>query len=152
MYQTGYYATGYYSTGYYSRVLSDVAGIQYTYEDLISQVRVLLTDRNSACYRYPDESLVEILNRGMNELNRIRPDAFYTLYGQFGDGVPEITLSVTPGTGEVNWETDFHLDSKFFPALMYYVVGTTGIMEDANIESGSAAAFLRFFTNLVLRI
>jgi len=150
MYQTGYYATGYYATGYYGRTPTGVVPIQYTYEDLILQARVLLTDRNPACYRYSDEVLVEVLNRGMNELNRIRPDAFYNLYGQFGDGVPEVTLTLIPGTGEVYWTDDFHPEPKFFPALIYYVVGTTGIMEDANIESQSAAAFLRFFKNLVL--
>ena len=150
MYQTGYYATGYYATGYYGRVLSGVAGIQYSYEDLISQARVLLADRDPDCYRYSDEMLVGILNRGMNELNRIRPDAFYLWYGAYGDGVPEVTLDITQGE-EVNWTTDFHPDSKFFPALVYYVSAVTGIMEDAHIESVSSVAGLEFFRNLVLR-
>ncbi len=151
MYQTGYYATGYYATGYYSRLLTLTAPAQYNYEELVSQTRILLTDNSPSHYRYSDEVLVEVLNRGMNELNRIRPDAFYLYYGQFGDGVPEVTLSITPGTGEVYWTDDFHPDSKFFPALVYYVVAVAGIMDDENIKSGSSAAGLEFFRNLVLR-
>lgn len=150
MYQTGYYATGYYATGYYISA-GIVTSVQYSYQDLILQTRVLLHDRDSSCYRYSDEFLVAVLNRGMNELNRIRPDAFYSLYGQFTDGVPEVTLSITPGTGEVYWEDDFHPESKFFPALTYYVMAVTSIVDDPTVQSGGTAAGIEFFRNLVLR-
>lgn len=150
MYQTGYYATGYYATGYYSRVTGIAVAEGYTYEDLISQARILVTDTDSC--RYSDELLVEILNRGMNELNRMRPDAFYSYYGQFGDGVPEVIIGTPLVSGEVNWGDEFHPDSRFFPAMLYYVTAVTGSVDDVHVTSGATMAGLTLFRSLVLGI
>jgi hypothetical protein len=150
MYQTGYYATGQYATGYYSRFSGTLIAEGYTYEDLISQARALTNDPDIC--RFSDELFVEVLNRGMNELNRMRPDAFYLYYGQYGDGVPEVVIGTPANSGEVNWSDEFHPDSRFFSAMVYYVTTITGSIDDAHIASGATSGGMELFRSLVLGI
>lgn len=150
MYDTGYYATGYYATGYYMRSAGVIGPVLFTYETLIQEAREKLGDTTEGCYRFSDSMLVSILNRGLNELNRIRPDAWYNYYGQYTDGVPEITDAFITVGEQVNWEADFQPDKRFYPALVYYVTGVANIVEDDRIQSGTVQRFLEQFRTLVL--
>lgn len=151
MYQTGYYATGYYQTGYYMRSQDGLTGaVLFTYQTLIQEAREKLGDTTVDCYRFPDATLINILNRGMNELNRVRPDAFYLYYGQYTDGVPEITDNFITLDGEVNWLADFQPDKRFYPALVYYITGVANIVEDDKVTSGDVQRFLEQFRLLAL--
>jgi hypothetical protein len=138
MYNTGYYATGYYATGYYSRQFPDTL-LGLTWYSLLFEARVQLQDGDSTCYRYPDAMLLNALNRGINELARIRPEAYYEK-----GGVPEIT--------ELNWTQTVisALDMRFYDPLMWFVVGSAELSEDEYASDGRAAAKLERFERQVL--
>jgi len=153
MYQTGYYLTGYYQTGYYLGPHGIVAVPGKSYFALMAEARSLLgdADENDCPTRYPDAMLINGLNRGLQELARIRPDAFYDLYANNSLNVPEVTDNVTDIT-QVDWLREFQIDMKFWPALVYYVVGATQLSEDEYVRGdgrhphGSmAAGSLRMF-------
>lgn len=140
MYATGYYATGYYSTGYYTGQFA-TSLLGPTWYSLIYESRVTLQDGDETCYRYSDSMLLNALNRGLNDLERIRPEAYYER-----GGVPEIT--------EQNWATTvaLELDMRFYEPLMWYVVGQMDLSEDEYVQSGRAAANLERFRTQVLRV
>jgi len=151
MYGTGYYAVSYYGPSYYVGRTGLVTGIGlFTYETLIAESRSRLKDRDASNYRYSDTMLISILNRGLNDLNRIRPDAWYSFYGIYPNGVPEITDNFITLPGQVNWEADFQPDTRFYPAMVDYVCGFTDMMEDAYVDEGRAQAFLSEFRKKVL--
>lgn len=146
MYGTGYYATPYYATAYY--VGSATTGpILFTYQLLLSEARALLADTDSECYRFSDDMMLNALNRGMNELKRVRPDAFYPLFGQYINDVPEVVI-VSPDAFQVDWTANFQLDLRFYPAIVHYVVGSILMQEDASLER--AAGSMQLFRTFVL--
>ena len=157
-YDTGFYATGYYAPGYYGRVGIPPLGVRWTYYTLILEARELLGDIQEDCQRYPDAMLINALNRGLHELARIRPDAYYDLFAGNSLQVPEVT-DLLPGIGQTYWGAAFPLDEKFYPPLMYYVVGMTEVSEDEFVRGGGqhphgsrAAGSLRLFRKHVLSI
>lgn len=121
----------------------------FTYRDLILEAREMLGDDNDLCYRYTDEDMVDVLNRGIAELYRIRPDAFYQLYGVYADAVPEIVIGIG-GLGQYNWENPFQPEPQFYNAVLQYVVSMIELSEDPYTESGSAVRHLELFRTLVL--
>jgi len=140
MYGTGYYATGYYATGYYTgQFQSSLLGP--TWYSLIFEARVVLQDGDETCYRYPDSMILNALNRGLNDLERIRPEAYWER-----GGVPEITTE--------NWTATvaLDLDMRFYEPLMWYIVGSMDLSEDAYVQSGRAAANFNRFRTQCLRV
>jgi len=144
MYETGYYATGYHQTGYYSRSGQNAALLSRTWYSLIWEVREMVADNEFGCYRYPDEMILNTLNRGLYELQRIRPDAYYDLFGSNFFNVPEVS--------EANWEDVFPLDLRFYDPLLYYTAGMLEIVEDDYIVDGRAAGKIERFRNQLLRV
>jgi len=126
--------------------------------DLLQQARELLQDEGGNCpIRYSDDMLLNGLNRGLQELARIRPDSMYDRYAGNSLNVPEIGLVAGPGV--VDWLQDFDLDRRFWTALVHYVVGVTELSEDeynrgvdGNPHASRAAASLRMFRRHVLSV
>lgn len=148
MYGTGYYATPYYATAYYVGSSSTVSGsVLFTYQLLLSEARAILYDTDDSCYRYSDSMMLNALNRGMHELKRVRPDAFYPLYDLYDDYVPEV-VQANPTTQQADWTADFQIDMRFYPALVHYVVYAILMQEDASLER--AAGSLQLFRMFVL--
>lgn len=142
MYQTGYYATGYYSVGYYSRGTFPETLLGRSWYSLIFEARVQLQDGMEGCYRYPDSMLLNILNRGLHDLSRFRPDAFFEGFLDNNLNVPEIT--------ELNWGEPISVDLMFFAPLVLYIVGMAEASEGDYIEDGRAAGHLSMFKTYVL--
>ncbi len=117
-----------------------------TYQDVITEARVLLQDTDSTSYRNSNETLIQILNRALQALGRTRPDAFYELYGNNSLGVPELVES-NPAAGQTVWTTTFGLELQFFSPLVSYVVGVAEIIDDEYSEDGRAALMLQSFKN-----
>jgi hypothetical protein len=156
MYQTGYYATGYYQTDYYLR--PSAGGVYYTYFALLEEVRALLGDTNELCQRYSDEQMISALNRGLQELARIRPDAFYDLFSANSLNVVEVT-DFTPTPDQTFWGDAFNLDLRFWPPLVYFVVSQMDLVEDEYADGmnrhphGSrSAGHMRLFRRHVLSV
>ncbi|UCD25283.1 MAG: hypothetical protein JSW51_05005 [Gemmatimonadota bacterium] len=148
MYQTGYYATGYYQTGYYLPTFEErfPNDPRWTYEYLIFEARTMLGDDNELCYRWSDETLVSTMNRGLNELQRIRPDAWYDTNGV----VPEVTSDFLTVGGLLSWKAPFGPDLRFWHAMVQYIVSMTQVQEDPFVDSGDVQRRYELFRTLVL--
>lgn len=142
MYDTGYYATGYYATGYYSRSDLQQTLLGYTWYSLIFEARVQLQDGQEGCYRYPDGMLLNALNRGLQDLGRMRPDAFFESFLDNDLNVPEITTD--------NWGEAMSIDLMFLPPLVQYVVASAEASEDDYVEDGRAMGHMTLFRKYVM--
>jgi len=120
-----------------------------SYQDVISEARVLLQDTDSDSYRNTETNLLAMLNRGLQALARIRPDACYDLYSANSLEVPELVES-SPGAGQTLYTADFGLEMQFFNALVHYVTGMAEIVDDEYTEDGRAAMLLNQFKMNVL--
>lgn len=115
-----------------------------TYQDVVTEARVLLQDTDGTSYRYEDATLLAIYNRGLQALARIRPDACYDLYDDNALGVPELVESA-PGAGQTAWTATFGLEMQFFNPLVHYIVGMAEIVDDEYTVDGRAALLLNQF-------
>ena len=120
-----------------------------TYQDVVTEARVLLQDTDATSYRYSDTVLLAMYNRGLQALCRIRPDACYDLYDNNLLNVPELVESGA-GAGQTNWTANFGLDMQFFNPLVHYVVGMAEITDDEYTEDGRAMMLLNQFKANIL--
>ena len=120
-----------------------------TYENLITESRELLQDTDSDVERYTDATMRNILNRGLQDLGRMRPDAFYDTYGINSLNVPEVVESGA-GAGEVNWTEVVGIEMQFYAPLVGYVTGVAEITDDEYTVDGRAALLLNMFRNNVI--
>lgn len=120
-----------------------------TYQDLITESRVLLQDTDTTDPRYTDATLIAMLNRGIQALIRIRPDAAYDLYDDNALNEPEVVESGATGN-QKNLADAFNLEMQFFNPLVHYTVGMAEIVDDEYTEDGRAAMLLgQFKMNVV---
>jgi hypothetical protein len=122
-----------------------------TYQDVVTEARVLLQDTDATSYRNSDTTLLAIYNRGLQSLARVRPDACYDLYSANSLNVPELVESGA-GAGQTNWTDTFGLDMMFFAPLVSYIVGVAEIIDDEYSEDGRAALMLQSFKTEVMGI
>jgi hypothetical protein len=120
-----------------------------TYEDVVTESRVLLQDTDSSSYRYSNTNLIAILNRGLQALARVRPDACYDLYSANSLEVPELVES-SPGSDQTIWTANFGLEMQFFNPLLSYTVGLAELVDDEYSEDGRAALLLSAFKAEIL--
>jgi len=122
-----------------------------TYQDVITESRVLLQDTDSEGYRYSEATLIDILNRGLTIIGRNRPDACYDLYSANSLEVPELVES-SPGSGQTLYTATFGFEQQFFNPLISYVVGIAELVDDEYTEDGRAAMLLQSFRMELLGI
>ncbi len=115
-----------------------------TYQDVITEVRVLLQDTDSDSYRYSETVLIGIYNRGLQAVARVRPDACYDLYTENSLEVPELVES-SPSSGQTIYTDAFGLEMQFFNPLVSYLVGIAELVDDEYTEDGRAAMLLQAF-------
>lgn len=120
-----------------------------TYQDLVTEARKLLQDTDINLQRYTDETLIEILNRGLRDIGTMRPDVYYTLFSANSLNVPEVVESGA-GVGQIDWTDVFTLEFQFYTPLVGYVVGVAEITDDEYTTDGRAAMFLQQFRNQVI--
>jgi hypothetical protein len=120
-----------------------------TYENLVTEARKLLQDTDTNLQRYTDETLIEILNRGLRDLGTMRPDVFYDLFAANSLNVPEIVESGA-GAGQIDWTDVFTLEFQFYTPLVGYIVGIAEIFDDEYTADGRAALLLNQFRNQVI--
>lgn len=118
-----------------------------TYQSLISEARFLLQDTDTDQLRYADSTLLDILNRGLNDLSKLRPDLTYTVYANNSLEVPEIIETGPPGTGEVVWTDAWPWEKWFYNRMVEYVVAVAEITDDEYTTDGRAAILMQMFRN-----
>ncbi len=128
-----------------------------TYQQLLAEAREILQDTNTdpTLQRYSDQTLLNIFNRGLQELYRIRPDAFYdqwdTTTSDFD--VPYVVITPVPpavlAAGATDWATVFELPMMFYDPLCNWVIGTTEAIDDEFSDDSRSTAFRTFFKQQV---
>lgn len=112
-----------------------------TIQNLLDEARLLLQDSRTP-YRYTDDVLVPVLNRALQELNRIRPDAFFDTFDDVETVVPVLTTA--------DLATNFPVAMMYYAPVLYYVVGAVELSDDEFAVEGRASVLLSRFTASVL--
>lgn len=122
-----------------------------TYKNVLDEARVLLQDDDSSSYRVSEAKMIDILNRALQALVRIRPDACYDLFADNSLGIPELVES-SPGAGQTIYTSTFALETQFYNPLLHYVVGLTELIDDEYSEDGRAMALLSQFKGSIVSV
>lgn len=136
-----------------------------TWQNVLDEARVILQDVNTP-HRYEDSQLVAKLNRGLQELARLRPDAFWELFHTDDIIVPEVVV-VDPNPEEQDGDqlvadldedsqialgATFNLPMMFYSPLVYWVIGSAELMDDEFTVDGRAMTLLTQFKAMVLTL
>lgn len=116
-----------------------------TYQNAIEEARTLLQDTLEP-FRYPDDVLLTKLNRALQELGRIRPDAFWN---EFNAATGEIDVPEIDGA---TLGDDFDPPMQFFSAIVYFITGSAEIIDDEFVNDGRAMMLLSGFKQQVIGI
>ncbi len=112
-----------------------------TYATLITEAREILQDTQEP-YRYSDELMINLLNRGLQAAARIRPDAFWDTFSVTDIVVPEIT------TGDLN--AVFPIPMQFYNPIVYYLVAWAEVVDDEfTVDSRAATLNAAFKAELL---
>lgn len=119
-----------------------------TYADLISEARDFTQDA-VAPFRNDDSFYLKHVNRGLQELGRMRPDAFYELYDANSLNVPVVVASgaVDP---QVLTTEEFQIDMMFYAPMLAYIIGMAEVQDDEFTDEGRASMLLTQFRGTVL--
>lgn len=122
-----------------------------TYQQLLAEAREIVQDSNTdpTLQRYPDQTLIDIFNRGLQELYRIRPDAFYDLWSDTAADfvVPVVTLDII--TVATSWLLPFAIPMMFYTPMVSWIIGMLESVDDEFTEDSRSAAFLAQFKQMV---
>jgi len=108
--------------------------------DVILNARDILQDTVTGAFRYSDVSLYRAFNVGLQEMKRMRPDA-YLKQGKI-QPVPIIDATTVAATLPV--------DDMFASALIYFVAGYAELREDQFTQDGRASALIIQARNLLM--
>ena len=112
-----------------------------TYQTAISEAREILQDTEEP-YRYSDELLLNKLNRGLQEIGRIRPDAFWDTFSVDNVVIPEVE------TGDLA-ET-FPIPMQFYAPTVSFIAAWAEVLDDEFTTDGRAAMMLAQFKEQVM--
>lgn len=136
-----------------------------TWQNVVDEARVILQDVDSP-HRYTDVALLAKLNRGLQELGRLRPDAFWELFDGEDIIVPEV-VTVDPDPEEQDGDEDeadpiedgqialsasFNIPMMFYSPLVYFLTGSAELVDDEFTEDGRAMMLLSQFKQMVVSL
>lgn len=132
-----------------------------TYQNVLDEAAVLLQD--TGFDRYTETVLIAKLNRGLQELGRLRPDAFWDFFDEeTGEIVVPIVAATDPDpdsdtavfdayedadaalTDAINWPL------QFYPAIVYFVAASAELVEDEFTNDGRAITLMQEFKRMVM--
>jgi hypothetical protein len=108
-----------------------------TVADYLAQARSLLQDLVPP-YRYVDDDLVNFLNLGMLEMNKMRPDLMLA------------TPTSVPSYSTSSPTTSVAIDQQYRVAILYYMVGQAQLRDAEDVSDSRALALLTNFSNQLL--
>ena len=114
-----------------------------TYQTAIDEAREILQDTDEP-YRYDDPILLNILNRALQELGRIRPDAFWTTFSTDDIVVPEVAT--------IDLSTTFPLPMQFYLPVVSFIVAWAEVLDDEFTTDGRAGMLLAQFKTQVMSL
>lgn len=114
-----------------------------TIAQLIDEAIFILQDEDMD--RYTPTRMLEIVNRAMSEIQRVRPDAFFDSYDETTDDVTITSYTLANYASE-----NFPVPEMFYPAVVAYVAGAAELIDDEFSNDSRAGLLLtRFGTSLV---
>jgi hypothetical protein len=133
-----------------------------TWQNVIDEARVILQD-TAAPFRHSNTVLLAKLNRGLQELARLRPDAFWEFFETDDITVPEVvTIDSDPDDepeefdpeedGQIGLSADFNLPMMFYTPLVYWVASSAELVDDEFTNDGRAVLLQNQFKNMVLSL
>ena len=114
-----------------------------TYQTAVTEAREILQDTEEP-YRYSDAILLNILNRALQELGRIRPDAFWTTFSTDDIVVPEVATA--------DLGTTFPIPMQFYLPVVSFIVAWAEVLDDEFTTDGRAGMLLQQFKTQVLQL
>jgi len=114
-----------------------------TYQSAVNEAREILQDTVED-YRFPDTTLLNILNRALQELARIRPDAFWATFATDDIVVPEVTVATLTSV--------FPFPMQFFLPVVSFIVAWAEVLDDEFTLDGRADMLLKQFKTQVLSL
>lgn len=131
-----------------------------TWQNVIDEARVILQDSESP-ERHSSTVLLAKLNRGLQELRRLRPDAFWDFFSVDDARPPEVVVvDATPDTdpdefdeledGEIALSATFNLDLMFYTPLVYWVASSAELVDDEFTNDGRVVLLQNAFKNMVV--
>jgi hypothetical protein len=136
-----------------------------TWQNLIDEARELAQDVREP-YRSENSTYLNKLNRGLQELGRMRPDAFLTRFDEETGEIVVPEIKETDPDPQVDEDTDDVADAtvdavealadnvsvpmQFYNALVYFVVGSIEILDEEYSNDGRAAMMMAQFKQSVM--
>lgn len=133
-----------------------------TWQNVIDEARVILQDVESP-ERHSDTVLLAKLNRGLQELRRLRPDAFWDFFSVDDARPPEIVVvDPTPDTDpnkytpaeddQIALSAAFNLDLMFYTPLVYWVSSSAELVDDEFTNDGRVVLLQNAFKSMVVSL
>ena len=115
-----------------------------TYQTALDEAREILQDTDSDDYRYSNTILLNILNRALQELGRIRPDAFWDTFSVDDIVIPEVTT--------LDLSTTFPIPMQFYLPVVSFIVAWAEVLDDEFTTDGRAGMLLAQFKQQVISL
>lgn len=133
-----------------------------TWQNVLDEARVILKDQLPTA-RYTDPILLAVLNRGLQELGRLRPDAFYEFFNVDDIVVVEVvTTDSDPDDdtdefdpvedGQIALTANFNIPMMFYTALVYWVAASAELTDDEFTDDGRASMLMAQFKQMVVAL
>lgn len=133
-----------------------------TWQNVIDEARVLLQD-TAEVKRLENPVLLAMLNRGLQELARLRPDAFWEFFIVDDVQVPEVVnLDADPDDepdefdadedAQIALTADFNIPMMFYTPLVYWVTSSAEIVDDEFTDDGRASMLMAQFKQMVVSL
>lgn len=136
-----------------------------TWQNVLDEARVILNDTEATSNRYTNTMLLAKLNRGLQELGRLRPDAFWAFFdvddvkiplivAVGGDANPDTDTAAFDETedAEIALDQPFNLPMLFYSSLVYWVAGSAELVDDEFTVDGRAMTLLSQFKAMVVSL
>lgn len=133
-----------------------------TWQNVLDEARVILQDTDSP-YRHSTTVLTAKLNRGLQELRRLRPDAFWDMFDRDDVTAPEIVAidsdeddepeEFDPDEdGQIGIAANFNLDMMFYAPLVYWVASSAELVDDEFTNDGRVMMLMTQFKTMVVSL
>ena len=122
-----------------------------TYQQLLADARVIVqdTDTDPTLQRNSDQTLVDIFNRGFQELYRIRPDAFWDLWDDTQEDFVVPVITITLITDPTSWLQPFAIPMQYYNPMVNWVVAMVESVDDEFTEDSRSTQFYTQFKLMV---
>lgn len=133
-----------------------------TWQNVLDEARVILQDTESP-FRLSTVNLTAKLNRGLQELRRLRPDAFWDMFDRDDVFAPEVVATDSDPDddteefdvdedGQIALSANFNLDLMFYTPLVYWVTSSAELVDDEFTDDGRAKLLQSEFKNMVVSL